>query len=162
MLTEITHESQSGDRHGAAGSLCDCFSRVCFLQMLQFSLTVQTQTGLMADWKLLVVVHVCEWKVSVMCDDCQLRSVLFLYLCKDLISRCVYTPSVRLLASLKDAHAHKLLADLWCSLSRQLTVAHQVFYFLSFLFFFFFLLIIKASSNLSFTPSRSICWGQML
>lgn len=36
-------------------------------------------------------------------------------------------------------------------------------YFISFLSFsFFFLLIIKVPSYLSFTPSHSICWGQML
>lgn len=106
----------------------------------------------------------CEWKVSVHWDDCHVRSFLFLYLRPKmrfdlrLYSICILS---RLLTSLKDAHRNKLLIDLLCSLSRQLTIASQVFYFLSF-FLFFFLLIIKVPSNLSFTPSRPICWGQML
>lgn len=58
MLTEIAHESQSDGRHRAVGSLCDCFSCVCFLQMLQFPPTAQTQIGLMGASKLLLVVSV--------------------------------------------------------------------------------------------------------
>lgn len=134
---------------------------LCFLQMLQFPPTVQTQIGLVGDpfFKLLVVVSVSgKWVCTVMTATLDLSS-FFTYVPKwdlRLYSICILS---RLLTSLTDTHRNKLLIDLLCSLSCHLTAASQIFYFL---FSFFFFSLIKAPSYLSFTLSRSICWGQML
>lgn len=95
----------------------------------------------LAKWEtqLLVVVSVSgRW----VCTGMTAMSDLFLFLYLRpkmrfdfrLYSICILS---RLLTSLKDAHRNKLLIDLLCSLSRQLTIASQVFYFLSFFLFFF-------------------------
>lgn len=133
---------------------------LCFLQMLQFPPTVQTQIGLVRDsfFKLLVVVTVSgRWVCTVMTAMLDLFFTCVPKWDLRLYSICILS---RLLTSLTDTHRNKLLIDLLCSLSCHLTAASQIFYFV-FVFRFFFWLI-KAPSYLSFRLSRSICRGQML